>query len=142
VQGLPSLQTTDGVDTHVPEAQWSLVQAFPSEQELVSSFVKTQSPVAGLQESSVQRLLSLQTTTGVPTHAPETHASLVQRFPSEQGFVLSFVYTHWPFAGCTRRRCRGWRRCRRPTPSRRTCRRRSGRSYRRSHPSRRSCRRS
>jgi hypothetical protein len=62
------------------------LHAFPSEQVVpVARFVNTQ-PVAGLQLSAVQALLSLQTS-GVPTwHAPAaSHISApLQALPSEQ----------------------------------------------------------
>jgi hypothetical protein len=47
--------------------------------------------VAGLHESSVQGLLSLQVI-GVPTHAPSTQASAVQALPSEHGLALFGVW--------------------------------------------------
>jgi hypothetical protein len=81
---------------HAPDWQVSpVVQASPSSQPAVL-FVKTQ-PVAGLHESSVQTLLSLQTI-AVPLHEPPPHVSpLVQAFPSSQATVL-FVKTQ-PVAG-------------------------------------------
>jgi len=91
VQALPSSQTTDGVPTHAPEAQWSVVQALPSEQGFESSFANTHWPFVELQESSVQALPSSHTTEGVPTQAPATQESVVQAFPSEQAFASSFV---------------------------------------------------
>jgi hypothetical protein len=85
----------------VPGAQapdWQVspvVQASPSSQ-LAVLFVKTQ-PVAGLHESSVQTLLSLQTM-AVPLHEPPPHVSpLVQASPSSHETVL-FVKTQ-PVAG-------------------------------------------
>ena len=65
VHTLLSLQTTAEPGTHVPPPQVSpVVQALPSSQTAVL-FVKTQ-PVAGLQLSVVQMLLSLQTTAAPP----------------------------------------------------------------------------
>jgi hypothetical protein len=86
-----SSQTIDGLPTHLPKTQASLVQAFPSEQGFVSSIVNTHWPLAGLHASSVHGFWSLQTTDGVPTHVPDTQASLVQALPSEQALALSFV---------------------------------------------------
>ena len=64
--------------------------------QLAVMSVKTH-PVAGLQESAVQRLLSLQTI-AVPWHTPATHVSvLVQALPSLQA-PLTFVWAH-PVAG-------------------------------------------
>jgi hypothetical protein len=55
-------------------------------------------PPAGSQVSSVQGLLSLQSTVRLPAHVPFAHVSLaVQAFPSSQAAVLS-VWTH-PVAG-------------------------------------------
>ena len=55
-------------------------------------------PIAGLHESSVQTLPSLQLGAGPPTHVPPLHASVVvQAFPSSQGAVL-LVLTQ-PVAG-------------------------------------------
>jgi hypothetical protein len=63
-----------------------VVQALPSLHEAVL-LVKTQ-PVAGLQVSVVQTLLSLQTI-AAPLHEPPLHVSPeVQAFPSLQEFVL------------------------------------------------------
>ena len=88
VQTLLSLQVTAATPTHVPPEQVSpVVQAFPSSQTAVL-FACAQ-PVAGLQLSSVQGLLSLQVTAVPPTHAPPEHASpVVQAFPSSQAAVL------------------------------------------------------
>ena len=69
VQRLLSLQTTGSPTTDSPFTQASpKVQALPSSYVLVLSFVNMQ-PDDGLHESSVQTLLSLQTTgePGVPT---------------------------------------------------------------------------
>ena len=97
VQTLLSSQIVAEPGWHDPPPQTSpVVQAFPSEQARVL-FVKTQ-PVDVLQVSVVHGLLSLQVT-GEPTHAPETQASVVQRFPSEQAFASLFVNTHRPSAG-------------------------------------------
>jgi hypothetical protein len=84
--------------TQVPAWQVStVVQTVPSEHGLVSSFVKTQ-PLAGLHESSVHALLSLQTT-GEPLHAPPLHESpLVHALPSEHALASLLVKTQ-PVAG-------------------------------------------
>jgi hypothetical protein len=90
VHGLPSSQLSvpvPGLQTPAPQVS-PVVQAFPSSQGFVL-FVYTH-PVAGLQLSVVQTLLSLQTTgapgwqTPPPQVSPNVHA-----FPSLQGFVLS-----------------------------------------------------
>jgi hypothetical protein len=96
VQGLLSLQTI-AVPAQVPPLHVSLaVHAFPSSHEAVL-FVYTH-PVEGLHESSVQTLLSSQTT-GVPgLHTPPPQVSpVVQAFPSSHGLVL-FTKTQ-PVAG-------------------------------------------
>ena len=67
------------------------MQAFPSSQAFVL-FAKTQ-PVAGLQLSVVQRLLSLQSTAEPAWQVPPPQVSpAVQAFPSSHAFVL-FVKT-------------------------------------------------
>ena len=71
-----------GVPMHEPLAHRSAtVQRLPSLQARVFG-VNTQ-PRAGSQESSVQRLLSLQVM-GAVTHAPLAHASVVQALESLQ----------------------------------------------------------
>src|SRR6266849_1382115 len=97
VQTLPSSQLGAGPPTHAPPAQVSLVvQAFPSLQGLV--LLMCTQPVAGLHESSVQTLLSLQLGAGPPTHVPPAQVSfVVQAFPSSQEAVL-LVCVH-PLAG-------------------------------------------
>src|SRR5206468_277402 len=97
VQTLPSLQFGGGPPLHDPPPQVSLVvQALPSLQEAVL-FVWTH-PVAGLQESSVQTLPSLQFGGGPPLHDPAPQVSLVvEALPSLQEAVL-FVWPH-PVAG-------------------------------------------
>src|SRR5436190_474296 len=81
----------------VPALQVSFtVQYRPSLHDAVL-FVWTQ-PVAGLQESSVQPLPSLQFGATPPTHDPPAHVSLVvQALPSSQDTVL-FAWTQ-PVAG-------------------------------------------
>jgi hypothetical protein len=93
VQALPSLQTSAGPPTQAPPLHASgVVHAFPSLQDAVL-FTWTQ-PVPGLQESSVQPLLSLQLGAGPPTQAPPAHVSpVVHALPSLQGAVL-LVKTH------------------------------------------------
>ena len=92
VHGFMSSQVT-GVLTHEPDMQRSIVvHMLVSVQLFVSSFVNTQLPFAGLQLSSVQALVSSQTTGFDPTQTPAEQASVwVQAFPSEQVFVSSFV---------------------------------------------------
>ena len=93
VHTLLSLQTSGAPEWQVPPAHVSPeVQAFPSSQAIVL-FVYTQ-PVAGLQLSVVQMLLSLQTTAEPALQVPPPHVSPeVQAFPSSQAIVL-LVYTH------------------------------------------------
>jgi hypothetical protein len=74
VQAFASLQKTARVPMHLPELHASLVQALPSEQGFVSSFVKTHRPSATSQASSVQGLPSSQAA-GTPTHTPATQPS-------------------------------------------------------------------
>jgi len=63
------------------------VHALPSSQEAVL-FAFTQ-PIAGLHESSVHTLPSLQCGGGPPTHTPDEHVSaVVQALPSSQLTVL------------------------------------------------------
>src|SRR5207253_1670759 len=90
---LLSLQTTAEPAWHVPPPQVSpVVQAFPSSQR--AGFAVNRHPVAGLHESSVQPLLSLQTTAEPAWHVPPPHVSpVVQAFPSSHGAVL-WVNTH------------------------------------------------
>ena len=97
VQMLLSLQTTAVAPVHVPAPQTSpAVQAFPSLQAIVL-FACAQ-PVAGLQLSLVQTLLSLQFVAAPPTQAPAEHVSpVVHAFPSLQEAVL-FAKTQ-PVAG-------------------------------------------
>ena len=87
VQTLESLQVMV-VPAQVPPPQTSPeVQALPSLQAAVL-LVKTQ-PVAGLQESFVQGLLSLHVTAEPPVQRPPAHLSLtVQAEPSSQATVL------------------------------------------------------
>ena len=101
VQALVSSQTLGLPPTQMPLAQVSVwVQAFQSVQALVLSLVKTQDPVAGLQESSVQALVSLQTLGLLPTQAPAAQVSTwVQALPSEQVLVLSLTAAQVPVAG-------------------------------------------
>jgi hypothetical protein len=88
VQGLLSLQFGAGPPLQVPPPHVSfVVQAFPSLHGAVL-FVWTQ-PVDGLQESSVQGLLSLQSGATPPWHVPPPHVSfVVHAFPSLHGAVL------------------------------------------------------
>jgi len=95
VQTLPSSQLGAAPPTQAPPEQVSfVVQALPSLQGLVL-FACTQ-PLAGLHESSVQALPSLQFTGGPSTHNPPEQVSfVVQALPSSQGLAL-FVNTHLP----------------------------------------------
>src|SRR5439155_1620026 len=97
VRTLWSLRFGGAPPRHAPLAQVSaVVHAFPSSQGEVL-FVWTH-PVAGLHESSVQTLPSLQFGGAPPRQVPPTHVSaVVQSFPSSHGEVL-FVWTH-PVAG-------------------------------------------
>ena len=97
VQGLPSSHTGLAPPRHEPPEQRSAMeQALPSSHTTVL-FVKTH-PVAALQESSVQTLLSLHTM-GAPEQAPAVQWSEpVQALPSVQALALLFVKTH-PVAG-------------------------------------------
>jgi hypothetical protein len=97
VQALPSLQTTTVPPWHVPPLQASpVVQALPSS-HAAELFVWAQ-PVAGLHESSVHGLLSLQLVAGPPWHVPPPQVSpVVHALPSSHGAVL-FVATQ-PLAG-------------------------------------------
>ena len=92
VQGsLSSQRILFGVPLHSPPEQISVsVHAIPSSQDAVL-LVLTQ-PVAGLQESLVQTLPSLQFGAGPPTHEPPAQVSLVvqasassQEVPSSKG---------------------------------------------------------
>src|SRR5439155_810648 len=98
VQGLPSLQLIGGPPTHAPPLQASfVVQALPSSQADV--LLVWTHPVAGLHESSVQRLPSLQFGGAPPTHTPPLHASfVVHALASLQAAVSLFVWTQ-PVAG-------------------------------------------
>jgi hypothetical protein len=100
VQGLASLHETMSVVTHDPDEQWSpVVQAFPSEQVLLSLLVYSHSPLVVLNASSVQAFPSLQVT-AVPTQVPEAQwSSVVRGLPSEQAFESLLVYWHAPDAG-------------------------------------------
>jgi hypothetical protein len=93
VHGLLSLQFGAGPPLQVPPPHVSfVVQAFPSLHGAVLG-VWTQPAgapnPAGLHESSVQGLLSLQLSGGPPWHEPPPHVSfVVHTFPSSHGFVL------------------------------------------------------
>src|SRR5215510_1445723 len=88
VQGLPSSQLNAGAPVQTPFWHVSpVVQMLASSQGAVL-FVCVQ-PLAGSQASSVQRLPSLQSGAGPPTHVPATQVSpVVQALPSSQGAVL------------------------------------------------------
>jgi hypothetical protein len=91
MQGPAALQTL-GDPVHAPPLHASLtVQNRPSSHDAVL-FAWTQ-PTAGLQESSVQMLPSLQLGPGPPTHGPPAQVSpVVQALPSLHEAVL-FVWT-------------------------------------------------
>jgi hypothetical protein len=97
VHTLLSLQLTAEPLTQAPAAHVSpVVQALPSSQ--VAVLFACAHPVAGLQESFVQGLLSLQFGAAPPTHAPPAQVSpVVQAFPSLQATVL-FAWAQ-PVAG-------------------------------------------
>jgi hypothetical protein len=97
VHALSSLQLGAGPPWQLPAPHVSaVVQALPSSQDAVLS-VWTQPPDES-QVSSVQGLLSLQSTVRLPAHTPLAHVSFaVQKLPSSQDAVL-FVWTH-PVAG-------------------------------------------
>ena len=82
VHGLPSLQFGAEPPTHVPPEQASLVvHAFPSLHDAV--LLVATHPVAGLHESSVHGLPSLQFSAEPPTQLPPEQASgVVQALPS------------------------------------------------------------
>jgi hypothetical protein len=84
VQTFPSLQSSGGPPAQLPPEQASpVVHAFPSLQGAV--LLVFTHPVVGLQESSVQRLLSSQSRGDEPTHSPpEQVSTVVQTSPSSQ----------------------------------------------------------
>lgn len=88
VQILPSLHLMSGPPLHDPPEQASpMVQAFPSLHGFV--LLEWTQPIAGLHESSVQMLPSLQLRAEPPTQAPLAQVScVVQGFPSLQGLEL------------------------------------------------------
>ena len=57
-----------------------------------------QKPVDGSQLSCVQGLPSSGHETGVATHTPFTHRSVVHARKSVQGLSSSFTDTHWPLS--------------------------------------------
>ena len=97
VQALPSPQSGAGPPTQVPPLHASpAVQAFPSLH--VAVLLTCVQPVAGLQESFVHVLPSLQLGGAPPTQAPPLHVSdVVHALPSLQGAAL-FVWVQ-PVAG-------------------------------------------
>jgi len=97
VQPLPSLQLGAGPPTHVPATHLSaVVHAFPSLHGEV--LLVWPQPVAGLQESLVQGLPSLQLVVGPSPHTPSTQSSpVVHAFSSSHGAML-FSWTQ-PMAG-------------------------------------------
>jgi hypothetical protein len=92
VQALPSLHNGGAPPAQLPAEHMSVVvQAFPSVQ--ADTLFTYSQPVAGLQESSVQTLPSLQTGGGPLTQTPAEHVSpVVHAFPSLHGSLL-FVNT-------------------------------------------------
>ena len=97
VQPLLSLQSSGGPLPHAPPLQVSVVvQTSPSLHGAL--LLALMHPVVGLQLSSVQPLLSLQSGGGPPTQAPPLQVSLVvQASPSLHGTLL-LLWTH-PVAG-------------------------------------------
>jgi hypothetical protein len=89
VQASPSLHAAEFAGcVHAPPAHTSSVQEFPSSVQANVWLVWTH-PVAGLQESVVQGLASLQSAEAPPTHVPPEQASpVVQALPSSQDAVL------------------------------------------------------
>ena len=109
MQTLLSLQSSGGPPTHAPPAQRvAVVHALPSLQ--VPVLFASRSPVAGLHESSVHALPSLQPTPCPPCTSRRQVSPVVHAFPSSQGAVL-FVNTQ-PVAGLHVSSCRRCRRCR------------------------------
>jgi hypothetical protein len=88
VHTLPSLQVGAGPPTQAPPEQVSfVVQALPSLQ--AAELFKLTQPVVGVQESSVQTLLSSQFGGAPPTQAPRLQTSfVVQKLPSLHIAVL------------------------------------------------------
>ena len=90
VHGLPSSQGfVFGVPLWQPPPPHvsALVHPFPSSHGAV--LLACMHPVAGLQVSSVQRLLSSQLRGGPPWHTPPPHTSFaVHALPSSHGAVL------------------------------------------------------
>jgi hypothetical protein len=75
VQGLSSLQFLP-VPVHLPVTHLSFTeQAFPSSHVTLSGLLALTQPVAALQLSSVQLLLSLQLSAAPDRHAPDWHVS-------------------------------------------------------------------
>jgi hypothetical protein len=88
VQRLPSSQVRGGPPMHVPPEHVSpVVHTLPSLHEaLLLTYTQ---PVAGLQESSVQTLASLQFSGGPPAQVPPEHVSVVvQALPSLHALLL------------------------------------------------------
>jgi hypothetical protein len=92
VHELLSLQLMVAPELQVPPPQMSgAVHAFPSLQEIVFGALE-QRPLAGLQVSVVQTLLSLQFFCGPGVHAPaavQVSEPVVQAFPSLHVVVAS-----------------------------------------------------
>jgi hypothetical protein len=98
VQPLLSLQSSGMPAWHEPPAHTSApLHASPSPHGAVL-FAKTHPPLAGLHESSVHGLLSLQTVAEPPVHEPAEQISFdVHALPSSHAAML-FVKTHPPAA--------------------------------------------
>jgi hypothetical protein len=103
VHGLLSLQVTAGPPLHVPPEQLSFwVQTLPSEHGLVLLLYTQPAPLPlGLQESSVQGLLSLQVRALPPPQTrEESHLVLtVQALPSSQAAPTPSGLNTQPVAG-------------------------------------------
>jgi hypothetical protein len=83
-----SLQLGAGPPTQLPPEQWSLVVHSLSSLQAIVLFACVQ-PVAALQPSFVQMLLSLQSGADPPTQLPPAHASfVVQALLSSHGSLL------------------------------------------------------
>jgi glyoxylate utilization-related uncharacterized protein len=88
VHWLPSLHTGGGPPTHDPAEHVSFVVQALLSLQAATLFTFSQ-PVAGLQESSVQTLVSTQLSGGPPTQAPPEQISpVVQALPSLHVKVL------------------------------------------------------
>ena len=98
VQTLLSLQLVAPPPWQNPPKQKSFVVQASKSMQAAALFANTQ-PLAGLHDSSVQGLPSLQVVAPPPWQSPPKHVSFaVQALPSVHMFVLSGVNTH-PMTG-------------------------------------------